>query len=386
MTVSAMSGIFSWALQPDKNTFRAGNSSEWYRHYVTRADVGAQQAVQQFPAEVGGDFSPTGAFKSMAFYGGTAQLHPRLEDVFGWLMYAGVGQHAVNATPVESGVYRHLFYPPDDFCDMKWLQIRKYIPDGCEATEENLGEMGQDCRLMGMQFTLAPAAILTSQLTMVGRIPKFWVGTASADPTDWSSDEAYINDFEEYPSVPLAHQGSVILGGARDFDVTSLATTTGGDAQKATAMQISIVNQYTRPQEEMIIGSPYPDDFVLTRQIATITWTYKWQNNDLYLELMSGEAGTTHDALIDWSPTVHEESIEAVVDSPADISGRTSPYKLRFFAPKCTWQAQGPPTLIGGGWLSLQFQGVAQRDTSVDSDTFWFELENETDDYSWPTS
>lgn len=385
MTTSAMPGIFSWALQTAKGSFKAGNSSEWYRHYVTRVDVGSQQVVQQFPPEVGGDFSPTGAFKSMAFGGGTAQMHPRLEDVFGWLLYGAVGQHAVNATPVEAGVFRHLMYPPDSFCDMKWMQFRKYVPDECGVIEENLGEMVQDGRIMGMQLTLAPAAILTSQLTMVGRVPKFWVGTASADPTDWSSDTAYINSFEEYQSVPLAHQGSVKLGGTRPFNTATLATTTGGDEQKATAMQIAVVNQYTRPQEEMIIGSPYPDDFVLVRQIATVNWTYKWQNNDLYMEIQAGNASPSTDTLIDWSPTVHEESLEAVVQSPADITGRTSPYLLRFFAPKCTWQAQGPPALIGGGWLSLQFQGVAQRNIGATTDTFWFELENEISDYDWPS-
>lgn len=389
MTVSAMPGVFGWALQSAKGSFIAGDSSNWYRHYVTQTDLGAQQVIQQFPAEVGGGFHPTGAFKSMAFGGGSAQMHPRLEDVFGWLMYGAVGQHVVNSTTVEAGVYRHLFYPPDDFCDMKWMQFRKYAPGECDANHENLGEIVRDARILGLQLTLAPSAILQSQLSVVGREPKFWVGTESNnDAGDWASDAAWINTFESFESVPLAHQGAVTLGGVRHFDSNALATTVGGDSQKATAMQIALINQYTRPQEEMIIGSPYPDDFVLQRQIATVTWTYKWQNNDLYLELQANETGTTHDGNIDWSPVVHQESIDVYIESPADITGRANPYRLRFFAPSCTWQAQGPPTLIGGGWLALQFQGVAQYEAHVDNastgtDTFWFELENEVSDYSW---
>ena len=392
MTVSAMPGVFGFALQPAKGSFVAGNNSNWYRHYVTQTDLGSQQVVQQFPAEVGGGFHPSGAFKAMAFGGGTAIMHPRLEDIFGWLLYGAVGRHTVNGTPVEAGVYRHMFYPPASFCDMKWMAFRKWVPGECDTNHENVGEMVRDARLLGMQITLAPAAILQTQLAIIGREPQFWVGTESNDDVgDWGSDAAWVNDLETYESVPLAHQGNVTLGGTRPFDTATLGATTGGTAQKATAMQIALVDQYTNPQEEMIIGSPHPDDFVLQRQIVTVNWTYKWQNNDLYLHLQAGEAGTTHDGAIDWSPQVHQESIDVYVESPADITGRSSPYLLRFFAPSCTWQAAGPPALIGGGWLALQFQGVAQRqvhsdDPSTGTDTFWFELENETSDYSWPSS
>ena len=386
MTVSAMPGVLGWALQPAKGSYVAGDSSSWYRHYVDRTDIGSQQVIQQFSAEVGGGFHPTGAFKSMAFGGGTVTMRPRLENVFGWILYGAVGQHAVNATQVETGVYRHLFYPPGSFCDMKWMQFRKYVPGECGTTHENLGEIVRDARVLGLQFTLAPAATLQAQMTVVSRETVFWVGSSSNDPIDWTSDSAWINSMESYPSVPIAHQGGITLGGTRNFDTSSLATTTGGTSMKATAIQIALVNQYTKPQEEMIIGSPYPDDFVLQRQVATITWTYKWQNNDLYLQLQAGESGTTHDGNISWSPQVHQESIDVYIESPADISGRSHPYLLRFFAPSCTWQAAGPPELIGGGWLSLQFQGVAQWQTGASTDTFWFELENEVSDYSWPTS
>jgi hypothetical protein len=47
-----------------------------------------------------------------------------------------------------------------------------------------------------------------------------------------------------------------------------------------------------------------------------------------------------------------------------------------------SWQAIGPPVLIGGGWLAIDYQGVAQEQTSVD--TFQVELENLTSTYSWP--
>lgn len=359
MTVASSEAVFSYGGQSAKGTL----ATTWYRHKASRVNIGPQQVIQQFPPEIGGGFHPTGAFKMMAFGAGQAILNPRLEDVIGWLMYAAVGQlSSVDDIP-EAGMSRHYFTPPDNYYDMKWMSIRRSIP-GATGTGDNVGEILLDARCVGMRIAAAPGAILTGAFTFVGREPKLSLTGVDS----WS----YNNTYERYPSVPLAHQGWLKLDHAEE---------------PATNLVLDIVNQYTNPREELIIGSPYPDDFILQRQMLTATWTYKWENPDLYQALLTGdevEAGGE----IDWSPAVHTAPFEFEVTSPGNATGQTNPWLLNVYAPEFTWQAAGPPELIGGGWLALQFTGIAQEQTT--GDTFRMYLENavQTGDptyYTWPS-
>ena len=143
-----------------------------------------------------------------------------------------------------------------------------------------------------------------------------------------------------------------------------------------------LVDSYTTPREELIIGSPYPDDFILQFQTLTATWTYKWQDAALYKALLTG-SNVESAGVIDWSPSVHTDEFEFDVYSPGNATGMSNPWRLRVYAPEFTWQAAGPPALIGGGWLALQFTGVAQE--QVSGSTFEVYLENLTAAYTWPT-
>lgn len=354
MTVAASSAVFGFGPQTAKGTL----ATTWYRHKATRVNVGSQQVVEQFPAEIGGGFHPTGAYKRMAFGAGQAIVNPRLENVIGWLLYAAAGRVSTVANTPETGMHRHIFSPPTTASGMKWLSVRRYIP-GASGASDNLGEVLKDCRCAGFRLACAPGTIATAAFTFVGREPK--LSETGVDSWTWA------NDYERYPSVPLAHQGSLSLDGTE---------------QPATNVVVDLTNQYTTPQEEMIIGSPYPDDLILRRQTLTVTWTYKWQDPDLYKALLTG-TNSESSGLIDWSPTVHTASFELDLYSPGNVSGKSNPYRLRVYATEFTWQAAGPPELIGDGWLSLEFTGVAQEQTSGNTFEIW--LENEVSAYSWPT-
>ena len=231
MTVAASESIFAFGPQSAKGSW----ASTYYRHKASRVNVGPQQVIRQFPPEIGGGFHPTGAYKQMAFGSGQAIMNPRLENVVGWLMYAACGKISdVEDTP-EAGMYRHILTPPDHTYDMPWMSLRRLIP-GATGTSDNLGEPLLDCRCVGMRLACAPGAILTSAFTFVGREPK--LSETGVDSWTWG------NTYETYPSVPLAHQGSLKIGGSEN---------------KATNLVIDLVNSYTSPQEELIIGSPYPD-------------------------------------------------------------------------------------------------------------------------------
>lgn len=355
MTVAATESIFGFGPQEAKGTL----ATTWYRHKAARVDLGPQQTIRQFPPEIGGGYHPTGAYKEMAFGAGQAIINPRLEETIGWLLYAAVGDVSTVADTPEAGMHRHIFTPPTNAYEFPWMSVRRYIP-GATGVGDDLGEVLLDARCVGWRLAAAPGAICTSAFTFVGREPKL----SETDVDVW----AWENTYEHYRSVPLAHQGTLKLGG-NDVPATNLV--------------FDLVDSYTTPREELIIGSPYPDDFILQFQTLTVTWTYKWQNAALYKALLTGDNVEGVDDLIDWSPTVHADTFAFDVYSPGDATGMANPWRLKIYAPEFTWQAAGPPSLIGGGWLALQFTGIAQE--QVGGDTFEVWLENLIDGYTWPT-
>lgn len=359
MTIAASESIVGWGPQSAKGTL----ATTWYRHKALDVNLGTQQAVQYFPQEVGGGFHLTGAFKGFAFGGGTVALAPRLEDVIGWLAYAGCGQLSDIADTPESGINRHRFMPPDSYHDMKWISLRKFIP-GATGTSDDLGEIIKDVRVGSQQYKVGPASIVMAEYGFVGREPFL---DETADSSAWT----WANSYETYESVPLGNKGGLYL----PF---------GSTAKKATQAVVTIVNKYTTPQEELIIGSYYPDDFILQQQTFSVQWVFKWKDETLYNQIVTNGGSGDVDGYITWSPVVYTSSFELVTESPANISGFSSPYRLRFYAPEMTWQSQGPPRAVGGGWLALPFVGTALGQSTV-SDTFFLDIDNEVSTYSWPS-
>lgn len=361
MTVLSSEGLVGFGGQTAKGT----EATTWYRHAVARAALGPQQIVQQFPPEVEGGFHPTGAYKQMVLAGGQAVMYPRLENVLGWLLYATAGKLSTTADTPEVGMHRHTFTPPDSAKDMKWLSLRRYIP-GAAANQE-IGEIMLDCRASAMRLVAAPGQVLNSTFTFVGREPDLIEEIDAGDANAW----VWNNAIEDYTSVPLAHQGS-------------LKVPASGGEQKATGLTIDIINAYTPPQRELIIGSPYPDDFALLSQSMVVSWVYKWQDATLYKHILTSGQVAGGDGHIDWSPIVYTSNLEFIATSAADVSGLSNPYRLRVTAPSLTWQSDGPPELMGGGWLALRFVGTAQRQTDP-NDYFKIELDNESAGYTWPS-
>jgi hypothetical protein len=361
MTVLASEGILGFGPQSAKGT----EATTYYRHRALRVDFGPQQVQQQFPPEVGGTFHPTGAYKMMAFGGGQTVIHPRLENVVGWLLYGGTGKLSNMAATPEAGITRHRFTPPDEANDMPWMSFKRYIPRSGDASTD-IGEVILDGRVAGTRLVMAPGQIVSAMVTLVGREPELAedVGTGEAHAWSWG------NTYEDYPSVPLAHQGSFKLPA-------------GAAEQKATGLTVDIVNRYTNPQEELIIGSPYPDDFALLTQVMQFSWIYKWQDQQLYKRILSYGETADGNGRINWSPVCYSSDCEVIALSPDNISGLSNPYRLRVYAQNVTWASQGPPTLVGGGWLALRFTGTAQAQTDPNN-YFFIDLDNETANYAWP--
>jgi len=89
MAVTAADGIWGFAPQLTKTTLPG--TPKWYRHKASLVDLGVIDDQRVGPLEVGGGPFPTFPYKAGYVVAGGATFMPRLEDVIGWLLYAGVG-------------------------------------------------------------------------------------------------------------------------------------------------------------------------------------------------------------------------------------------------------------------------------------------------------
>lgn len=350
MTVAASDSIVAWGIQNEKGAVPA----TWYRHKVTRADFGGLQDIRPFPPEIGGGFHPTGAYKRFGAGGGTFIMHPRLQDVFGWMVLGAVGTCSASD---GTGPYTHTFSPPSVASQMPWMGYRKLVAAADDA--DRLGETLLDGRTIGLRIACPAGEIAEAAATVVARIPE---GTQTG-LGDWT----WGNEYEEYVGVPIAPKGLVELG---------------GQFQPALNIIIDLVNDFTSIEEELVVGSYHPDDFILQQQIVTVRWTYKWQDADLYRAIFYGDNAEVG-GVIGWSPEVHTDSFKLRVESPGDITGEDEPWALEFEADEITWQAD-PPVLVGGGWLAQEYIGVVQEHVTPEQ-TFSFTIVNNTADYEYGT-
>lgn len=351
MSVTAQKGFLAFAPQNFKSTDVAYDvPAAWYRHKAYNISLGTVEDNRNFPLEVGGVITPTGAFKAGSFFGGGVQITPRLESDFGWLLYGALGW-ASSGSGGESGVYHHIFkHNPTDDNILQWLEFVKFVP----GETETLIERGIDCKITSLVFTVPQSGLVQAEMAIVGRVPEL-----EEDPTIGGG----YGSFEQAGSVPISSRGSIMVDGVD---------------MPATGAVISIQNNLTSPQQEMIIGEYHPDDFVpLSRQVE-VRFTHKWPDPDLYQKILTGSSAGT-----DWSPAPFYAPVEIITESPANIPTKSQPYKLRFYAANVAWRADGPPELRGGDIIQQNYVGIVNE--NVGSDYVLFEVWNTQATYTWPT-
>lgn len=369
MSIPAQSGIWSFAGQVAKigtaGTFTA-SSHTWHKMRTPRVTMGPVQDQQVFPLEVGGEMVPQGAFKQALFYAGDVDIYPRLEDNIGWLLQAALGD-VTTSTDEDSdgnsvtGLNTHLFAfdSASDFT-LPWLASRVEIP-GVSAGYDS-GEIGFDCKINGIRLTVPQMGKLGMRLGLQGRDIVF-----DNSPNSWAYDNA---SYEDVTTTPDAGRGTFKLGGT-EYPIT--------------AMSIDMVNNLTTPQQEMIVGSFNPDDFVPLTRGVTLRFQYKYQNDDLCRLLYTGSADGT-----EWSSLPYELStvgndyaMDAIFLSPKNIGATGMPYMLRIRANKIVIAKDGPTQLQAGNILLDSYTVTVVQPSS--GNYIEFLLENDASAYAWPS-
>jgi hypothetical protein len=373
MSINAQSGVFSFAPQTAKvgdGTFTVPGKN-WYRFRTPSVSGGGTQMQQMMPLEMGGPLVPSGVYKSGAAYASEVELVPRLENTLGYLLYAALGNvtsitgvqwtasGAVAATAVNAHIFR---FNPSDHSDLPWLATRYMLPGATAA--DRFGEVAYDAKVSGLQLNIPSMSIITARVGFQGRCFFFPNYT---DVQSWT----YANALEDADTIAVTGKGKMLFG---------------TDAPKLTNMTVTLSNNLTSPQQEGIIGSYYADDITTLTRSINIRASVKWQNPQLWKQLMTGSTSG-----VNWSalPFVSEsagnvKALEAVFEAPIDIPGSSSkPYTLRIMASRAVMS-------LDRGTIQLRAGDLVQFNVNIDilepltgQDYVQIVLENAVTSYTW---
>lgn len=237
--------------------------------------------------------------------------------------------------------YTHTFKFAADNSYQPWISAIKKIPGST-----TLWEAGKDNKITSLRLNFPQNGIVSARVDLVGREPDW---TSRTEPAFWGG-----NDFEEFGSVPVTctTSGYVKVTGATSAPFNN-------EKLPLTGLSVTMANNLTSPQQEMVIGSPYPDDFAVLSRAMSFQATLKWADPSFYNHILRGYMSSgSWAADSGWSNTVFTSGIDALVESPAFVTGSTK-YSMRVRSNNVMWSFQGGPVLAGGDIVMLQLVGTA---------------------------
>lgn len=356
MSFTSLTGAWGFAPQASKAT--AGTTFYWYRSF--NIDSMPVTDERPFPQEISGVLTPTGAYRAGAFFAGGIDFAPRLEDDLAWLLIWLLGENP--ATTVDNpvaGVNRHRWTLDGSEDTLNWGTIHEIVPGTTD-----LGVIAVDTKVASARFGLPQSGLLSARFDLMGRL-----FNAQTDNifVEGPAGAGWTTSFEDYTTVPVSSKGGFIITGLN------------GDAElPCVGLTIDFANALTTPQQEMIIGSYSPDDFVPVAKTATIRGTVKWSNPDIYQTIVTGTVAGT-----DWTESVFEGQAVIETQAPGNIVG-TTPYELEFTFPNVLWQCT-PPRLAGNNIITFDVIGTAIKRTGENFlQVDWFS-DSADSGYAWPT-
>lgn len=317
----------------------------WARHRAVDIDYDVAQDSRIFPLEVGGTIVPTGAYKAGTMAGGGASILPRLENSFGELLFAMMGQAAVATnTPVSSANTHTFSFDANALSETPWVAVRKYIPGRGNIRPQ--GVMGMDNKLATMRIAIPQNDVVSARVDFLGRVPSF---------DNYADAWLYANSYENADKAAYSCVGS--------FKIPAFSSA----SMPVTSVILELTNDLTTPREEKIVGSYFLDDIVVRTRSLQIRMVHKWDSPALYQDVYTNMANGTA-----WSPTPYTTvysggnyAFEANVQSTKFVTG-TTPYSLTVRAGTVVWEPVGPVRLQGGSILSVEYRGTAiEPDSSL---------------------
>lgn len=358
MSVSGTRGWIALGIQSQKGTL-SGNMK---RIRALNEAFGLQEMTDAIPPEVSGKLFTEAVYKQGVFGAGAITMIPRLGDSIAYPLYAITGLYASASASATGNGYKHDFKVNEsDQTSVPWLTIQKYIPDSVDATTGKV-EQYKDARLVSTTITLPQSGTLAMETAFIAREPST---PASGQGETALGPLALTSSYDTGDSIALSCVSTI---------TSALANFSAASASLMSA-QIIMANQFTTPQQEMVIGSYYPDDFIPLGRSAAVRLVYKWQNDTMYNRLVYNGVDATNGAGVAWSPIIQSGSVTITAKSAGDMGGGISaPYSLVFTAPEVRWTA-GPIQLASQRMLMMEITGVVLNDPAG-TNTYKWTLEN----------
>lgn len=355
MAVTAMAGVVSFGPQIGLGSI----ATSWYKHRVTQIDLAPNDDSRLGVPEVGGIPTPSFPYKAGVLVSGGMTMQPRLESVYGWLLYATMGADSASQIGT-TGVYTHTFKFATNASEVPFMSFRKAIPRKGSATDTDLGEIFKDCKVTSMAFTFPNDAPITARVDVLGR--EF---TFDHDPSAWT----YVNtSFEGYESIPIGCNTAGYLK-LPDFSATELPVV---------AATVTFQNIPLDIRQERVFGSPYLEDITIVMRQLTFDVLVKWNDPDLYATILTGSATGTA-----WTAQPYVGSLQVYITSPDNIDTETVPYALTIDAQDCMFAMTEGVTMAGNQAVMARFTGTALAPATGEYCTF--KLQNKVASYAWPT-
>ena len=371
-SVPAQGAVWSIAPQLD----RLGDAtvdvtgSTWYRFRAANVTGGGMQDQTTLPLELGGVLTPTGGYKSGAYFMQEVDLIPRLEDTLGYLLYATLGnvssisgqKYGAAGWSANAGAYGHLFrFNPTDQASIPWFATRLRVPG--VSSGEVFGEVGMDCKASGLRLNIPGAGLITGRFGAQGR--KF-IHPAASDVNAWT----YENNFERSRSIAHSGEGSLTIGST---------------IPKVTGLTIDFVNTLTRPQDEFIVGDFFPDDVAVLTRSVRMRAAMKWENSAIWRQLFNGGASET-----EWSTLPYfSETAGAVrgfyfeAKSPDVMPSLTEKYVVRVMANNVMMSVDPGSLRLRPGGIIEYMVNIDVLDPEEGEDYIQIALDNLVTGYTW---
>jgi len=238
-----------------------------------------------------------------------------------------------------------------------WMTFKKHIPRKENASDTDLGEIYDDCKVLTAGFVFPNDAPITMRLDALGRDFEL-----DHSPDAW----VWENTFEDYQSIPV---GCVAGGYIEIPDGTELPVV---------AANLAMGNAPLDLRQERVFGDYRLEDVTVINRAMTFDILVKWNDPDLYAQVLTGS--TTGSS---WIEDPFVSTLDLMILSTGDIPGVTpaTPYSLRIQSPSVMLGQVGGITLAGNQAVMLRFQG-----TALDNDSYYakFTLVNKHPFYGWP--
>jgi hypothetical protein len=340
---------------------------------VTDLSLGPVKNMDNLPDEIGGVALPAGAFTTGAWAEGPVSLIPRLDNRFGWLLLAAMGEVSTIADTLianlplladsvggDTGIHSHLFqFNVDNQYFIPWLTMRRLLPHA--TTASRVGETFQDGHVRTMTMNIAAGAAVGVDLDILARLKQ--------------SD--YVFDYN--PSWAAATFD--------DIDNFAVTTCDGwfeveGTAFPVTNVALTVTNQLLAPAQSLVVGDFNPEDFPNLGRTAVVTATFLVEDWDLYTSIFRGAANTT-DANV--ACPVYNADLDVMVASQTYISGN-EPYRCRILSNQSSdnvaWSVR-PVRFAPNQPIRAQVTGTIQA-TAAGQYPLYVILQNDQANYTLP--